>query len=76
MIKKLKNWIRNKTIYETGLKSQRLINISKFHYFKLISLIKIGISKKLEDIAYFQLVKIDEFGGICRDNGFDYSLNI
>lgn len=34
--------------------------------------IKSGISKKLEDKAYFQHVKIDEFGGICWDNGFDF----
>ncbi len=34
-----------------------------------------GISDKLLDINYFNSVKIDEFGGICWDNGFDFCPN-
>ncbi len=37
--------------------------------------IKIGISEKLNDINYFRNVKIDEFGGITWNNGFDFCPN-
>jgi hypothetical protein len=34
-----------------------------------------GISQKLLDVNYFKQVKIDEFGGIAWDNGFDFCPN-
>jgi hypothetical protein len=34
-----------------------------------------GISTKLLDTNYFKQVKIDEFGGITWDNGFDFCPN-
>ncbi len=34
-----------------------------------------GISTKLLDIDYFNQVKIDEFGGITWENGFDFCPN-
>jgi len=34
-----------------------------------------GISTKLLDYDYFKQVKIDEFGGITWDNGFDFCPN-
>jgi len=34
-----------------------------------------GISAKLLDIDYFNQVKIDEFGGIAWQNGFDFCPN-
>ena len=34
-----------------------------------------GISTKLLDYDYFKQVKIDEFGGIAWDNGFDFCPN-
>ncbi|MBP8850542.1 MAG: DUF2442 domain-containing protein [Breznakibacter sp.] len=34
-----------------------------------------GISSKLLDNAYFKQVKVDEFGGIAWDNGFDFCPN-
>ena len=34
-----------------------------------------GISTKLLDIEYFNQVKIDEFGGIAWENGFDFCPN-
>jgi len=34
-----------------------------------------GISAKLLDTNYFKQVKIDEFGGITWDNGFDFCPN-
>ncbi len=34
-----------------------------------------GISTKLLDNNYFKQVKIDEFGGICWENGFDFCPN-
>ena len=34
-----------------------------------------GISTKLLDSDYFKKVKIDEFGGITWDNGFDFCPN-
>jgi hypothetical protein len=34
-----------------------------------------GISTKLLDSEYFKQVKIDEFGGITWDNGFDFCPN-
>jgi len=34
-----------------------------------------GISTKLLDYNYFNQVKIDEFGGIMWDNGFDFCPN-
>lgn len=34
-----------------------------------------GISAKLLDYEYFKQVKIDEFGGISWDNGFDFCPN-
>lgn len=34
-----------------------------------------GISHKLLDESYFKNVKIDEFGGICWENGFDFCPN-
>jgi len=37
--------------------------------------IKIGISAKLLDLNYFGQVKIDEFGGITWENGFDFCPN-
>lgn len=37
--------------------------------------ITIGISARLSDIEYFKQVKIDQFGGITWDNGFDFCPN-
>ena len=37
--------------------------------------IKKGISAKLSDLKYFKQVKIDEFGGISWENGFDFCPN-
>jgi hypothetical protein len=37
--------------------------------------IKKGISAKLSDLNYFKQVKIDEFGGIAWENGFDFCPN-
>jgi len=37
--------------------------------------IKSGISAKLSDLNYFRQVKIDEFGGITWENGFDFCPN-
>lgn len=34
-----------------------------------------GISAKLLDYDYFKQVKVDEFGGISWDNGFDFCPN-
>jgi hypothetical protein len=34
-----------------------------------------GISSKLADEKYFKNVKIDEFGGISWENGFDFCPN-
>jgi hypothetical protein len=34
-----------------------------------------GISTKLLDYNYFKQVRIDEFGGITWDNGFDFCPN-
>lgn len=34
-----------------------------------------GISRKLLDEDFFKNVHIDEFGGICWDNGFDFCPN-
>jgi len=34
-----------------------------------------GISTKLLDFDYFKKVKIDEFGGISWENGFDFCPN-
>lgn len=34
-----------------------------------------GISIKLLDVDYFKRVKIDEFGGIAWENGFDFCPN-
>lgn len=34
-----------------------------------------GISAKLLDYDYFKQVRIDEFGGISWDNGFDFCPN-
>jgi len=34
-----------------------------------------GISAKLLDYDYFKQIKIDEFGGITWDNGFDFCPN-
>jgi hypothetical protein len=34
-----------------------------------------GLSEKLSDYNYFKQVKIDNFGGICWDNGFDFCPN-
>ncbi len=34
-----------------------------------------GISCKLLDEAFFKKVQIDEFGGICWENGFDFCPN-
>ena len=34
-----------------------------------------GISDRLLDKNYFKSVKIDEFGGICWENGFDFCPN-
>jgi len=34
-----------------------------------------GISTKLLDVDYFNQVKIDEFGGITGENGFDFCPN-
>jgi hypothetical protein len=34
-----------------------------------------GISEKLKDQDFFKTVKLDEFGGICWDNGFDFCPN-
>ncbi|MEI6754890.1 MAG: DUF2442 domain-containing protein [Paludibacter sp.] len=34
-----------------------------------------GISSKLLDLSYFKQVKIDEFGGISWENGFDFCPN-
>ncbi len=43
--------------------------------FDLRPFITSGISTKLLDIDYFNQVKIDEFGGITWDNGFDFCPN-
>lgn len=37
--------------------------------------ISTGISKKLMDNDFFKRVKIDEFGGIVWENGFDFCPN-
>jgi hypothetical protein len=37
--------------------------------------ISTGISKKLMDDDFFKRVKIDEFGGIAWENGFDFCPN-
>lgn len=37
--------------------------------------IKSGVSLKLKDKDYFDKVKIDEFGGIAWENGFDICPN-
>jgi hypothetical protein len=37
--------------------------------------ISTGISKKLMDDDFFKRVKIDEFGGIVWENGFDFCPN-
>lgn len=34
-----------------------------------------GISRNLLDESFFRNVKIDEFGGICWENGFDFCPN-
>ena len=34
-----------------------------------------GISAKLLDSTYFKQVKIDDFGGIAWENGFDFCPN-
>jgi hypothetical protein len=34
-----------------------------------------GISAKLLDVDYFKQVKIDDFGGISWENGFDFCPN-
>jgi hypothetical protein len=34
-----------------------------------------GISTKLLDLEYFKKVKVDEFGGIAWENGFDFCPN-
>jgi len=34
-----------------------------------------GVSEKLLDIDYFKKAKIDDFGGISWDNGFDFCPN-
>jgi hypothetical protein len=34
-----------------------------------------GISARLSDIDYFKQVKIDQFGGITWENGFDFCPN-
>ena len=34
-----------------------------------------GISTKLLDYDYFKKVKVDEFGGIAWENGFDFCPN-
>lgn len=34
-----------------------------------------GISARLSDIEYFKQVKIDQFGGITWENGFDFCPN-
>ena len=44
-----------------------IINIRPF--------ITTGISAKLLDYNYFRQVKIDEFGGITWENGFDFCPN-
>ena len=37
--------------------------------------INTGISKQLSDIDYFKRVKIDQFGGIAWENGYDFCPN-
>jgi hypothetical protein len=37
--------------------------------------ISTGISAKLSDYEYFKNVKVDEFGGITWENGFDFCPN-
>ena len=54
-------WIRFSDNYDA------VINIKPF--------ISAGISTKLLDYNYFKQVKIDEFGGIYWDNGFDFCPN-
>jgi len=44
-----------------------IINIKPF--------ISEGISAKLSDYNYFKQVKVDEFGGIAWENGFDFCPN-
>lgn len=44
-----------------------IVNIKPF--------IKTGISVELLDYDYFKQVKIDEFGGISWENGFDFCPN-
>ncbi len=34
-----------------------------------------GISSKLLDYTYFKQVKVDDFGGIAWENGFDFCPN-
>lgn len=48
-------------------KTESTINIQPF--------IAKGISERLKDQDFFKTVKIDEFGGICWDNGFDFCPN-
>ena len=47
--------------------SDAIVNIKPF--------ISEGISAKLSDYNYFKQVKIDEFGGIAWENGFDFCPN-
>jgi Protein of unknown function (DUF2442) len=51
-------WVRFSDNYDA------VVNLKPF--------ISSGISTKLLDSKYFKQVKIDEFGGICWDNGFDF----
>ena len=48
-------------------KSDAIINLKPF--------ISGGISKRLLDYNYFKQVKIDEFGGIGWENGYDFCPN-
>jgi hypothetical protein len=45
-------------------------------YLNVKSFISGGISQALLNEQYFKQVHIDEFGGICWDNGFDFCPNV
>ncbi len=47
----------------------------KVAYIDIRPYIKSGVSVKLLEKSYFNKVKIDEFGGVVWENGFDFCPN-
>jgi len=48
---------------------------NKVAYIDIRPYIKSGVSAKLLEKSYFDKVKIDDFGGVAWENGFDFCPN-